>query len=267
MQEGYAPIAETQIADSYAELARAAMEHGVPTSSAGGEFPKFTTCRIKYGKPAHVLVKFSGNAPTPDVQRWSDLLVCEHLALESINALLPIRAAESMIVQSQGRTFLEVQRFDRHGEFGRSALCSWAAIEAALFGIAGVSWITGAQSLLKEKRITEATLPQIELLWHFGKLIANTDMHEGNLSFRPVSGRLELAPAYDMLPMWYAPQRGVEIPIRKFVPELSVPAEREAWMIAASAARQFWQAASEDSRISAGFRTICADNAGKITAV
>ena len=260
LQEGYQPVPEAQLAETYPRLAQNAMQHGVPDSSAAGEFPKFTACRIKFGKPTHVLVKFSGNEVTPDVRRWSDLLVCEHLALESINALLACRAAESLILQHGGRTFLEVQRFDRHGEFGRSALCSWAALEAALFGIAGSTWISGAQRLHKEKMISDLTLQHITQLWYFGKLTGNTDMHEGNLSFRPVSGKLEMAPAYDMLPMLYAPQRGTEIPVRSFVPELPIPAERANWIIAARAAQQFWQAAAVDERISSAFRVICAEN-------
>ncbi len=264
LQEGYQPVPESQLSDVYPVLANQALDHGVPVSSAAGEFPKFTACRIKFGKPAHVLVKFSGNDQTPAVQRWADLLVCEHLALETINALLPCRAAESLILQSGQRTFLEVQRFDRHGEFGRSALCSWAALEAALFGIAGATWINAAQRLLKEKMISELTLQHITQLWHFGKLIGNTDMHEGNLSFRPVAGKLELVPTYDMLPMLYAPLRGTEIPQRSFVPELPVPAEQDSWIMAARSAQQFWQAAAGDLRISAEYRKICADNETRV---
>ncbi len=56
-------------------------------------------------------------------------------------------------------------------------------------------------------------------------------MHDGNLSFRPRIAQektsLELAPAYDMLPMLYAPQRGVELPPVNFAPRLPLPAERE----------------------------------------
>jgi len=265
MQEGYQPVPESQLAAAYPLLAKEALDHGVPVSSAAGEFPKFTTCRIKYGTPTQVLVKFSGNDQSAAVMRWSDLLVCEHLALESINALLSCRAAESLILQSGGRTFLEVQRFDRHGEFGRSALCSWAALEAALFGMAGATWIEGAKRALKEKMMSELTLQHITQLWHFGKLIANTDMHEGNLSFRPAFGKLELAPAYDMLPMLYAPLRGTEIPQRSFVPELPVPGEKDSWLMAAKAAQQFWQAAAGDTRISAEFRQICVDNQNQIS--
>ncbi len=263
LQEGYPLIAENQIDSVYAEQAQLAMTYGVANSSAGGEFPKFTGCRERGGERIHVLVKFSGNDNTPGVQRWSDLLICEHIALNVINKFLPINAAKSEVRQCANRTFLEVERFDRHGEFGRSAVCTWAAIEAAMFGMAGASWIAGARRLLQEGLISEITYTRIITLWHFGKLIANSDMHEGNLAFRPslTRGLLEIAPAYDMLPMLYAPVRGVELPNRVFNPELPLPSEQDCWTIAARGAIQFWNAAKNDLRICADFRMICSDNA------
>lgn len=56
---------------------------------------------------------------------------------------------------------------------------------------------------------------RIQLVWYFGTLIASTDMHEGNPSSRP---GLVLAPAYDMLPMMYAREQGLELPERRFPP-------------------------------------------------
>jgi hypothetical protein len=262
LQEGYQLIAEDMLLQTYAELAIQALAQGEAGSSVGGEFPKFTACRIKDNGPMHVLVKFSGNDQSASAQRWSDLLICEHLALQTINASLPCSAAQSSLAQFDHRTFLEVQRFDRHGEFGRSAICSWAAIEAAMFGIAGSSWIDGAQRLFKEKLISATTLQHISILWYFGKLIANTDMHEGNLSFRPTANKamLELTPAYDMLPMLYAPVRGVEISRKTFIPVLPMPSDVENWKIAAQAAQQFWEAAANDQRINTDFRICCTEN-------
>ena len=89
-------------------------------------------------------------------------------------------------------------------------------------------------------------------------------MHDGNLSFKSrISAEttpLDLTPAYDMLPMLYAPQRGVELPTVSFTPRLPMPAEREPWQDAATAAVEFWSRAADDARISAEFRTICVDN-------
>jgi hypothetical protein len=101
----------------------------------------------------------------------------------------------------------------------------------------------------------------IQRLWHFGQLIANTDMHDGNLSLRPGLQQLVLAPVYDMLPMMYAPLRGVELPPRSFAPPLPLPSERDAWRVAATAAVHFWSRASDDARISKAFRQVCAQNA------
>ncbi|MYM67187.1 type II toxin-antitoxin system HipA family toxin YjjJ [Pseudoduganella sp. FT55W] len=247
----------------YWALADLAMVAGDAGSSAGGEFPKFTAFREHEGERAHVIVKFSGNDHTPGVQRWSDLLVCEHLALEAIVNELGVPAARSRIFRADNRTFLEVERFDRHGEFGRSAVCTWAALDAALFGLAGENWSRAAARMLADRYISAATHRRINRLWHFGRLIANSDMHEGNLAFVPGAESeppLELAPAYDMLPMLYAPARGVELPQREYAPSLPLPAEREDWLAAADAAMAFWRVAAADERISAAFRAVCKAN-------
>jgi hypothetical protein len=128
----------------------------------------------------------------------------------------------------------------------------------------GRPWTEGSQRLIERGLIDRDTADAITRLWHFGQLIGNADMHDGNLSFRPrapASGAgLNLAPVYDMLPMLYAPQRGVELAPVKFAARLPLPAEREAWQQAGSAACQFWAHAAEDSRISAQFRAICNHN-------
>lgn len=247
-----------QVQQAYADLAQRAMAQGVPDSSAGGEFPKFTAVRTFAGQPAHVLVKFSGSDDSPGTRRWSDLLVCEHLASQAIRDHMRQAAAESRILQGGGRTFLEVVRFDRHGTHGRSAVCSWSALNAGLIGLGPKPWTAGAQALHERGWIVGGVRAEIERLWHFGRLIGNTDMHEGNLAFRP---GLQLTPAYDMLPMMYAPQRGVELPPREFAPTPPIPAERDAWSIARQAALAFWERAATDGRISQEFRAICAANA------
>lgn len=107
------------------------------------------------------------------------------------------------------------------------------------------------------------TNERIRRLWHFGRLIANTDMHEGNLAFVPGGvgdAPLALAPAYDMLPMLYAPVRGVELPPREYRPGLPLPGERADWLAASAAAIEFWQSAAGDRRISGAFRAVCRVN-------
>lgn len=260
-QQEALPLQESQVAPAYLLKAQEVMAHGTAGSSAGGEFPKFTAFREMAGRPVHVIVKFSGSDGAPGTVRWSDLLVCEHLALRAVAEHLALEAAVSRIHQAGGRTFLEVERFDRHGRLGRSPVCSWAALNAALVGLAGKPWPQGGAALLGLGLIDVKCLAALQRLWLFGQLIANNDMHDGNLAFRP---GLQLAPVYDMLPMGYAPVRGVELPVRDFVPPLPVPAQRQAWLAAARAAGHFWAAASEDARISQDFRIICDQNAGKV---
>ena len=253
------PIPDADCTASYLQLAQSAMIRGQADSSAAGEFPKFTAQRLLGGRHVHVIVKFSGSDGSPGVQRWSDLLVCEHLALSTITQTLGVAAAPSAIYQVGGRTFLEVERFDRVGRSGRLPVCSWAALNAALVG--KEAWTDGAAALVQRKLLSAQSYAQLQRLWLFGKLIANTDMHDGNLSYTP---GLELAPAYDMLPMAYAPGRGIELQEIDFQPMRPLPSERDAWQAAALAANKFWQTAAQDARISDGFRAICAANARKI---
>jgi HipA-like C-terminal domain len=246
---------------AYAKLADEAIASGVAGSSAAGEFPKFAaSVERPHRATPHVLVKFSGADGSSTVSRWSDLLVAEHLALECATSLPGVRAAESRIVFGAGRTFLEVQRFDRHGVFGRSRLASLATLNAALLGEASADWTVLAARFQAAGLVDTADVERIAHLWWFGRLIGNTDMHGGNLSFEP-HDRLVLAPAYDMLPMLYAPLAGGELPTRAFVPALPLPPQRAAWSAACAVATEFWKRASRDSRIGEGFRRICAANA------
>jgi hypothetical protein len=209
------------------------------------------------GQPVAVIVKFSGADASAAVRRWADLLVCEHLALEMLPTELGIAAARSAIRQCAGRNFLEVVRFDRNDAHGRQPLCSLTSINTALLSKSGVSWSVVAEALHRNSWLSAEAVSQIMRLWWFGKLIANTDMHEGNLSFRP---GLALAPAYDMLPMLYAPQRGGEVPPQIFHAPLPLPAEAVEWRAAAKAAMAYWTECASDNRISESFRAICSAN-------
>ena len=245
---------------AYARLAEQAIAAGVPGSSAAGEFPKFPALReLASSDTPHVLVKFSGADGSAAVQRWSDLLVCEHLALECAAALPGVASARSRIVTSDGRTFLEVERFDRHGELGRSPLVSLGTLDAALLGDGSSDWPRLADRLQTEGLLGADDVQRIEHLSWFGRLIANTDMHTGNLSFRPHGppAALSLAPIYDMLPMLYAPLAGGEVPVRGFEPPLPLPPQRATWTAACTAAMAFWLRAAMDTRISESFRRVC----------
>ncbi len=258
------PIRSNEVAASYESLASAAINGDLVGSSAVGEFPKFTALRERDGNAIHVIVKFSGSDHSESSTRWADLLVCEALAADSIRQLLGLEAARSTIHQTATRTFLEVERFDRHGAHGRSALCSWAAINHDWIGSKPNDWINGARGLRQMGLVSQETQSAVSLLWLFGGLIGNTDMHDGNVSFTPANEGVRIAPSYDMLPMLYAPLRGVELPAKNFRPSLPVPSERNDWNRAAIAAVAFWAAAAADPRISAPFREICANNASLV---
>ncbi len=256
-------LTDAQVESAYPEFAAAALAQGIEGSFAGGEFPKFTTSRTLDGGKVDVIVKFSGADDSAAVRRWSDLLVCENLALETIGHQLQVPAAQSAIRRYAGRTFLEVIRFDRHGDFGRSAVCTLGSLNAALVGAATAPWPRIAQVLFDAGWLSADDVSRIALIWWFGRLIGDTDMHEGNLAFRP---GLALAPAYDMLPMMYAPLRGGELAHRRYVPALPLPDESRVWQQAAPAALNYWRTCAEDPRISPDFRQICAENAQTLTA-
>lgn len=250
-------IRHADIATAYPTLATQALAQGNAGSSAAGEFPKFTAWVERAGAPTAVIVKFSGAENAPAVRRWADLLVCEHLALHTLESELGIPAARSALCRHEGRTFLEVVRFDRHGGRGRWPVCTLDGLNGTLLGKSGVPWPVIAADMAQNGWLAQAAVERIARIWWFGRLIANTDMHDGNLAFFP---GLEPAPVYDMLPMGYAPQRGSEVPPRDYVPPLPLPREASAWQEAAHAAVIFWQRCAEDPRISPEFRKTCRVN-------
>lgn len=244
----------------YAQRANQASAMGAVGSSAAGEFPKFTALRELPGSQTpHVIVKFSGAQDSSTVRRWADLLVCEHLALKTICTVPGIESALSRIIQFQGRTFLEVERFDRHGKFGRSPLCSLETIDAAMLSKSSHDWGVLGELLCEQGWISELSVRTVRNISMFGKLIGNTDMHKGNLSFAP-GLPMRVAPVYDMLPMMYAPLGGGEIPKVNYAPELPAPKNRDIWHQMSTAAMMFWESAAADERISREFQAICKQN-------
>lgn len=258
-------IPERKVKDAYPQRAQSALKLVGAGSSAGGEFPKFTAARsMSDAATPHVIVKFSGSEETGAARRWADLLVCEHLAMEAIRKMQGHAAARSRIVRAGGRTFLESERFDRVGEHGRSAVVTLAAVEAALIGAGPKAWPAVLQSSAAAGFFEPDVIDRVEELWWFGRFIANTDMHHGNLSLRPHGNRFQLAPAYDMLPMHYAPHRGGDVPDGEYpLQDLPLPrrGSEDRWRGALNAAFSFWGEAGRDKRISEPFRRTCSNNA------
>jgi hypothetical protein len=258
-------IEEEATSAAYIDCAEQARSRGMAGSSAAGEFPKFTALRKLAGaQTPHVIVKFSANDSSATVGRWADLLVCEHLALQAIRQIPGVISANSRVLQAGGRTFLEVERFDRHGLFGRSPLCSLDTLEAALLPTSSTDWGDAGDKMHAQGWLSEEDAATLRAIWAFGKLIANSDMHRGNVSFVP-SPVMTVAPVYDMLPMAYAPLAGGEIPATDYAPGLPAPKDRSAWLLASQAALVFWEVASLDARISATFQEVCHANLRELT--
>lgn len=233
------PISEGQKAEEYARLALEAAHGELPGSSAGGEQPKFITRAMTPDRPRHVIVKFSELEEGPVSERWRDLLLAEHLALDTLREA-GIPAARTQVLDRGAQRFLEVERFDRIGNLGRRPLISLAALDAEFVGAGTGGWPVIARRLAVYGQIRPAAADGADLLWAFGTLIGNTDMHSGNLSFVSEQGRpYELAPAYDMTPMSFAPRSGGGLP--DTVSEASVHAgvANQTWRRAEKLAQQF----------------------------
>jgi hypothetical protein len=245
------PVAETD----YPALAEAAIHGGLPGSSAGGEQPKF--CAVRAGR--HVIVKFTPAGDAPADERWRDLLVCEHLALQALYEFgLP--AAQSQIFIDGGRVFLEVVRFDRTS-LGRIGMVSLMAYDSEYVGKID-NWADTAARMASRKLIMEEDADRLRFLEAFGILIGNSDRHYGNISLLLEDDDWRLAPAYDVLPMIYAPVAG-ELPERDFNPAVATPSAQtlRQWNAARTLAQRYWKAVATDDRISQAFRDIAGRHA------
>jgi hypothetical protein len=232
----------------YPGLAEAAERGDLPGSSAGGEQPKFVAFNGR-----HVIVKFTGPGDDPVTNRWRDLLQAEHLAARVLLAN-GVPAAPSRRLDVGGRRFLEVERFDRVGVAGRRALFSLASLEAEFVGDATASWPRIAARLARAGIIIPAAADGASMLYAFGCLIGNSDMHNGNLSFmREIDGPCTLAPAYDMLPMGFAPRGGASLPDHLPPPRLDPAVSPAIWRQALGLAEAFVDAVSADDGFSPGW--------------
>lgn len=242
----------------YPRLAELELAAGTAGSSAGGEQPKFLARRRHEAGVADVLVKFSPPHDSAVGRRIADLLVCEHLALLAL-ATTGLPVATTRVLHDGGRTFLEVERFDRVGERGRRGLVSLAALDDVFVGSERHSWPSTTQALVQQKLLAPDVHRAARVAWAFGQAIDNTDMHAGNLSvwvdddLRPAG----LAPIYDMLPMRYAPVAGqvVARPAAR-----GVVVDDDLADLVVPAARAFWQAIAACDDLDDELRQIAADH-------
>ena len=244
------PVVST--VDDYPALADAVLEGDIPGSSAGGEQPKFTAyCGERL---AHVIVKFSPRGDDRVAQRWRDILITEHYAAKVINEKHPL-AAETRLLEGDGRLFLESQRFDRHREFGRHSQLSLQCIDAEFVG-RGRDWHLVMRELLRLNLVSWQHVYDATVLWMFGRLINNTDMHLGNLALGIEGNVFRLLPVFDMCSMGFAPKSGEVQPMR-FNPatlESLAVIDRVNPRVALEMAEEFWNRVAADDRISDEFQ-------------
>lgn len=263
-----AALPAATLATRYAELAQQAVAGEAPASSAGGEQPKFGTYAETVHGPRHVLVKFSlapaGSADNALAQRWRDLLLAEHYALTLLREH-GIAAVATRILDHGPQRFLEVERFDRRGPRGRRGLISLAAMDAEFVGLGRGGWPAMTARLATDGHITGAAHQAAGLLHAFGTLIGNTDMHPGNLSFVTDSGRpYTLAPAYDMLPMAFAPRSSGELPATLPAAGLDPRIDTAQWHQALALAEAYVMRLSQETGFSLSFVECQAALAGHI---
>jgi hypothetical protein len=215
-------------------LAAAALAGEHVGSSAGGEQPKFTS--LLEGQ--HRIVKFATNE-TENARRWQDLLTLEHLALETLRSAR-IAVAKTELVDVGNLRCLIVDRFDRVGIRGRRAVLTLAAASERLDG----SWTDAAQELTARGLLSSVDMHQVALLDAYGALIANTDRHRYNVLLFPALRTYALAPAFDQLPMAYAPPASGHL--RNTAVDQAVPAVNtlEVWDQAREIATNFWRRAA-----------------------
>lgn len=265
-----APTSGVRVSDrlvAYAARADAAVQQGVVGSSAGGEQPKFLATRDHQDRQVPVLVKFSPAARDPVATRRRDLLVCEHLALSTL-AEHGHPAARSELLVGETRVYLEVERFDRDGPSRRLGQIALASADAQLVGSSLTSWAESTSALVGRGLLSAEDHRVVRWRQVFGAWIANTDMHLHNLTLRLRGAMIAgVAPAYDMLPMAYAPQGQGELRAVTFAPPPPGAEDADVAAAALEAAVDFWGRVATDARISTEFRVLAAANREAVTAL
>jgi len=259
-----AGLTESERTMRYPQLVLDSQAGGLAGSSVEGEQPKFTTVlATPAASERPVIVKFTDRLASPVGQRWADLLIAEAHALTILHGVDEAYVIPR-IFDADGRRFLELERYDRVGPQGRRGVASLRALHEA-FGLADTNdWTNAAAGLLGRGLISTETFRSIQLRQMFGGLIGNTDMHFGNLAFwLDDAVPFRLAPAYDMLPMMWAPGAGGELVPRVLTVRPPLPAQAADWHIAAGWAQEFWRIVAADGRVSPEFVAIACE-AGRL---
>jgi hypothetical protein len=226
---------EVNTLEDFGRLADAAIAGEHVGSSAGGEQPKFTA--FVDGK--HRIVKFATDA-SDNARRWQDLLLLEHIALQTLQDA-GIDAAHTHIVDLPGLRCLLVDRFDRVGEVGRRAVLTLAAAVEDVDG----SWTNSAEKIHRRGELSDESLHRIALLDAYGALIANTDRHHYNVLLFPTESGYNVAPAFDQVPMAYAPPASGNLRNSAIDQPHAAVNTIDIWDEARELATEFWHRATQ----------------------
>jgi len=118
-----------------------------------------------------------------------------------------------------------------------------------------------AVELRNAGRLSDEDARRLRWLDAFGALIGNTDRHQFNILVFPAGAVLRLAPAFDQVSMLYAPSGDGRVPARALAVPRASSDTLEVWDDARAAARDFWERASDDGRVSKDLRHVCSANA------
>lgn len=235
----------------YEQLADDIVHGEINSSSAAGEQPKFLV--FNQEQQQHVLVKFSPKGNNEIAQRWRDVLISEHYALQALNKF-GIAAAKTQLIESQNRLFLESIRFDRHGLYGRSSMVSLQAIDMAFVGSLE-NWNNTMQTLYKQNLCSFEDTETTKILSAFGHLINNTDMHHGNISLSIEDNDFKLLPIYDMCCMGFAPKMAEILPFKFIAPNINELGLNDSQQILVQQiTAYFWESLFSDLKISNQFK-------------
>ncbi len=110
--------------------------------------------------------------------------------------------------------------------------------------------------------LSNESLQRIALLDAYGALIANTDRHQQNVALFPAEGGYSVAPAFDQLPMAYAPPASGNLRHDVISEPHAAVNTLVVWDEARGLAGEFWQRASEQ-QLSDSMRAIVAEHANR----
>lgn len=218
-----------------------------------GDHPKFLAKRMLDGSlTAHVIVKYA-ITKNETFRNDSDLLVAEHLATVALRKNTSVSTPSSRLIYAFEKTFLEIERFDRVGEYGRKESLSMQNI-ARLIGYSEDNTVVCAQMLLKKGLVSKDTKASIETLYWFNQLIANTKAGLNDVLMYLDDGMLKCHPAKGVKPSLF---KSTAVSSVIFEPRAPLPNEVEAFRRAYPAAVEFWSSIAKELRVSGEFKAAC----------